>query len=93
MRLFGRTAKGAPPALRLLSRPGCHLCDEMRAVVFPLVTGLGGTLDTVDVDSDPALAARWGNEIPVLLDEEGRVVAKLRDPVERIAKRLGRRAV
>jgi hypothetical protein len=87
VRLFRRS--GAAPALRLLSRPGCHLCDEMRAVVSPLVTGVGGTLETVDVDSDPALAARWGNEIPVLLDAEGRVLAKVRDSAARIARRLG----
>jgi len=61
----------------------------MRAVVVPLVKSLGGSLETVDVDSDPALAARWGNEIPVLLDEDGRVVAKARDAPSRIAKRLG----
>ena len=43
----------------------------------------------VDVDSDPLLSERFGLEIPVLLDAEGRVVAKLRDPALRIAKRLG----
>jgi hypothetical protein len=42
----------------------------------------------VDVDSDPALAARWGNEIPVLLDAEGRVLAKVRDSAAQIARRL-----
>jgi hypothetical protein len=89
MRLFRRSAAGRPPALRLLSRSGCHLCDEMRAVVLPLMDRLGGSLETVDVDSDPALAARWGNEIPVLLDREGRVVAKARDGANRIARRLG----
>jgi hypothetical protein len=89
VRLFRRTAKGAAPALRLLSRPGCHLCDEMRAAVSPLVKGLGGTLETVDVDSDPALAARWGNEIPILLDAQGRVLAKVRDSAAQIARRLG----
>ena len=86
---FRRPSGGPPPALRLLSRPGCHLCDEMRAVVSPLVAGLGGTLETVDVDSDPALAARWGNEIPVLLDAQGRVLAKVRDSAAQIARRLG----
>jgi hypothetical protein len=89
MRLFRRAAPGAPPALRLLSRPGCHLCDEMRAVVAPLVASLGGTLETIEVDSDPALLARWGNEIPVLLDVEGRVLAKVRDNAAQIARRLG----
>jgi len=61
----------------------------MRAVVSPLVTSLGGTLETVNVDSDPALLARWGNEIPVLLDAEGRVLAKVRDSALQIARRLG----
>lgn len=89
MSSFGRPFGGPPPALRLLSRPGCHLCDEMRAMVSPLVARLGGTLETVDVDSDPALAARWGNEIPVLLDAEGRVLAKVRDSAAQIAWRLG----
>ena len=89
MRLFRRSAAGLPPALRLLSRSGCHLCHEMRAVVLPLVDRLGGSLETVDVDSDPALAARWGNEIPVLLDAEGRVVAKARDGATKIGWRLG----
>ena len=78
-----------PPALRLLSRPGCHLCEDMKAKVAPLVARLGGTLSVVDVDSDPVLSERFGLEIPVLLDAEGRVVAKLRDPALRIAKRLG----
>lgn len=87
-RLLGRR-RAAPPALTLLTRPGCHLCDEMKARVAPLVARLGGTLTEVDVDSDPVRSERFGLEIPVLLDEEGRVVAKVRDSVERIAKRIG----
>lgn len=86
---FFRRRSEAPPCLRLLTRPGCHLCEEMKAKVAPLVARLGGMLAEVDVDADPALSERFGLEVPVLLDAEGRVVAKLRDPVERIAKRLG----
>lgn len=86
---FFRRRRAAPPALRLLTRPGCHLCEEMKTSVRPLVARLGGTLEEVDVDTDPALSARFGLEIPVLLDADGRVVAKVRDPVETIAKRLG----
>jgi len=91
-RLF-RRRPAVPPALRLLTRPGCHLCEDMRARVGPLVARLGGTLTDVDVDSDPVLSGRFGREIPVLLDAEGRVVAKLRDPLSRIAARLGAREV
>jgi hypothetical protein len=61
----------------------------MVGVVGPLVLSIGGTLEIVDVDSDPALAERWGNEIPVLLDAEGRVVAKARDGATKIGRRLG----
>jgi hypothetical protein len=89
MRLFRRRSGGTPPRLRLLSRPGCHLCEALHAAVRPLVERLGGSLQVVDIDADPAVAARWGNEIPVLLDSEGRVVAKARDGIERIARRLG----
>jgi glutaredoxin-like protein DUF836 len=78
-------------AYRLLSRPGCHLCEEMKENVVPLLRARGETLIEVDVDSDAALAARFGNEIPVLLDPEGRVVAKVRDGAAALARRLDRR--
>ena len=61
----------------------------MKAVVGPLVLARGGTLEVVDVDADAALARRWGNEIPVVLDAEGRVVAKARDSAAKISRRLG----
>ncbi len=61
----------------------------MQAAVLPLVEKLGGSVETVNVDGDPALLARWGDEVPVLLDSGGRVVAKGRDGAGRIAKRLG----
>lgn len=60
------TASG--PDLRLLGRPGCHLCDDMIAVLRPFLNAGRFTLTLVDVDSDPALAARYGLLIPVLLD-------------------------
>jgi hypothetical protein len=75
-------------AYRLLSRPGCHLCERMKERALPLIEARGGTLVEVDVDSDADLAARFGNEIPVLLDREGRVLAKERDGTEALARRL-----
>ena len=91
MRLFRRKASALPPALRLLSRPGCHLCERMSEAASPLVLELGGTLAVVNVDEDPVLSARWGDQIPVLVDEEGRVVAKARDSADRIRRRLAKR--
>ena len=45
VRRFRRARAGPPPTLRLLSRSGCHLCEEMKGVVSPLIRALGGTLD------------------------------------------------
>jgi Glutaredoxin-like domain (DUF836) len=59
-----------PLQLTLLTRAYCHLCDEMRADVVPLAAAAGVALDEVDVDRDPALEARWGARVPVLLAGE-----------------------
>ncbi|MFT3873969.1 MAG: glutaredoxin family protein [Nocardioides sp.] len=47
------------------SRPGCHLCDVAREALTRVCADLGEEFDEVDVDSDPALLARFGEEIPV----------------------------
>ena len=49
----------------LYSRTGCHLCDEARAVVARVCAELGESFDEVDVDADPALLARFTDEVPV----------------------------
>jgi Glutaredoxin-like domain (DUF836) len=71
--------------LRLLSRPGCHLCEEMRAEVDRALAGDPHVWEVVDVDSDDELARRWGDTIPVLF-VNGRFFAKVRVP--RLAPRL-----
>ena len=56
--------------LTLLTRAYCHLCDEMRDALAPLATAAGATIEEIDVDSQPALEARWGEHVPVLLAGE-----------------------
>jgi hypothetical protein len=56
--------------LTLLVRAYCHLCDEMREAVVPLVAKAGVSFREIDVDTDPALEARWGERVPVLLAGE-----------------------
>lgn len=56
--------------LTLLVRGGCHLCDQMREQLAPLAAANGCSVDERDVDDDPALAARWGDRVPVLLAGE-----------------------
>ena len=55
------------PALTLYGRAWCHLCDEMRDAVAPLVAEYCAVLTEIDVDGDPALDARFGERVPVLL--------------------------
>ena len=59
-----------PVRLTLLSRAYCHLCDEMRAALQPFVDRREIVLQELDVDADPALEARWGELVPVLLEGE-----------------------
>jgi hypothetical protein len=63
--------------LTLYSRPGCHLCDEMKATIVEAAASIPLTLEQVDISSDPELERRYGLEIPVLLID-GRKVAKFR---------------
>ena len=62
-------------SLTLYSRPGCHLCDEMKAVVARVAGAIPLSLQEIDISTDPTLEARYGLEIPVLL-VEGKKAAK-----------------
>ncbi len=77
--------------LRLLSRPGCHLCEKMRRQVEALLGDAPRTWEEVDVDSDPDLARRYGDAIPVLF-VNGRLFAKVRLPRLAVELRLRRAA-
>jgi glutaredoxin len=54
----------------LYTRPGCHLCEDARAVVERVCADLGEEYVEVDITSGPdaeALSRRYGEEIPVTL--------------------------
>jgi glutaredoxin len=54
-------------SVTIYSRPGCHLCDDMKAVVARVARSLPLRLEDVDVSTDPALEASYGPDIPVLM--------------------------
>ena len=59
-----------PPAdhcITLLGKPGCHLCDEARAVVARVAADLGVPWDERDVTLDAADFDEYGDRIPVVL--------------------------
>jgi glutaredoxin len=49
-------------AVYLYSRPGCHLCDNARAVL----EAAGIAFEEVDITADPALEAEYGVLVPVV---------------------------
>jgi glutathione S-transferase len=55
--------------MTLYGKPGCHLCDEARAVVERVRAGRHIELREVDVTLDPALYREYGARIPVLVLE------------------------
>ena len=55
-----------PARVLLLSRPGCHLCDDAREVVARVTTELGERFVERDITVDPGLLAEHGESIPVV---------------------------
>ncbi|CAG9198920.1 conserved hypothetical protein [Paraburkholderia tropica] len=60
-------AARASAHLVLYGRAWCHLCEEMRVALEPLAAAAGAQVDVIDVDSDPALQARYDELVPVLV--------------------------
>ncbi|MCC8394972.1 glutaredoxin family protein [Paraburkholderia sp. MMS20-SJTR3] len=56
-------------SLTLYGRAWCHLCEDMRAALEPLLVEFGAQVTVVDVDTDPLLEARYNELVPVLLCE------------------------
>src|ERR1700752_1115484 len=80
-------------SLTLYSRPGCHLCDEMKAIIASGVRTIQTpvTVEEIDISTDPELESRHGLEIPVLL-VDGKKVAKYRVTEEELMRILTARA-
>lgn len=51
----------------LIGKPGCHLCDDARAVVEEVAAVTGAVVLEQDITQDEALYARYWEQIPVVL--------------------------
>jgi glutaredoxin len=49
----------------LYGKPGCHLCDDARAIVDAVCAELGVGWTEIDITQDPALVREYGEQIPV----------------------------
>lgn len=61
-----RLAAAGPREVTLYTRPGCHLCEDARATIAPLLAEYGATLREVNIDEDAVLSQRYGWDIPVI---------------------------
>lgn len=78
---------GAMIRVELMTRAGCHLCDEMKVSLERAAEGLEVELVETDIDGDAALAAEFGHDIPVLFVNGSRAF-KHRATVQELRTRL-----
>ncbi len=60
------TEPDTAPSIRVYSRPGCHLCDELIAALEPICAEFDACIDVVDVSASLALERDYGLSIPVV---------------------------
>ncbi|MBA3417284.1 MAG: glutaredoxin family protein [Geodermatophilaceae bacterium] len=64
----GERARGhGRHAVTLLTRAGCHLCEQARLPLAAICAETGAELREIDVDTDNDLRAEYGDRVPVFL--------------------------
>ena len=61
-----RLAAAGPRDVTLYTRPDCHLCEEAKAAIAPLLREFGASLIEVNINQDAVLEERYGWDIPVI---------------------------
>jgi glutaredoxin len=54
------------PHVIIYSRPGCHLCEEAKAVILSAGCRDQFTLEEVNIESDEELLRKYKYDIPVI---------------------------
>ena len=81
------------PTVTLYGRPGCHLCDDARAVLQRIRAERPFALREVDIESDDALFRAYLERIPVVAVDGEEVYdyrvdeADLRGRLARVSRR------
>ncbi len=83
----GRLALAGPRDVTLYTRPGCHLCEEAKAQMAPLLGEFGAKLREVNIDADAVLRERYSNDVPVVFLGSRRV-AKHRVDLDQFRRQL-----
>jgi glutaredoxin len=77
-----RLAAIGPRVITLYTRTGCHLCEEAKAVIDPMLSEFGATLREVNIDDDAELTRRYGTDIPVVFIGARKAAKHRVDPVK-----------
>jgi glutaredoxin len=90
--VYARTEDGilaiaGPLDVTLYTRPGCHLCEEAKTKMAPLLAKAGAQLREVNIDADAVLRERYDCDVPVVLLGT-RKVAKHRVDLEQFRRQL-----
>ena len=76
--------------LTLYSKPGCHLCEDVREILDDLQPTYGFAIEEIDITADAALFTRYRYEIPVVL-KNGVEIARGRVDEQRLIARIDER--
>ena len=82
-----RLARCGPRDVTLYTRPGCHLCDEAKAAIAPILRAFGAVLHEVNVDENEVLKERYGWDVPVIFIGQHKA-AKHRVDLEQFRRQL-----
>jgi len=80
--------------LELITRQGCHLCDEAQDALAGVIArfnienpSVSYTVETIDIDPSPELLAKYSEEVPVLL-LNGEQISFFRIDADRVLTKL-----
>jgi predicted DCC family thiol-disulfide oxidoreductase YuxK len=57
--------------ITLISGPNCHLCDQAKEMLYPLLESKNIHLNELNVKDDVALFEQYGLRIPVVVFADG----------------------
>lgn len=82
-----RLAACGPREVTLYTRPGCHLCEEAKNAMAPILREARAVLREVNIAGDAVLEERYGVDIPVIFIG-ARKAAKHRVDVKQFRRQL-----
>jgi glutaredoxin len=83
----GRLQLAGPRDVTIYSRPGCHLCEEAKTQIAPLLKEFDARLTEINIDEDLDLRARYDYDVPVIF-LGARKAAKLRVDLAQFRRQL-----